>query len=254
MKILIVDDEEAARKRLRSLLTEIDPAIGVVGEAGDGREALRLIAETEPDVVLMDVCMPRLDGVHAATEIVRLARPPAVIFTTAFDEYAMDAFDVSVVGYLLKPIRKERLAAALEKARRFAEMTASAGNDLPEAAADKTRGHLCSYSHSQLRLIPVRSVVYFRAESKYTVVRTEEAESLIDESLLALEQEFGEKFIRIHRNALVARDRIEGLAKLPAGKLCLRLRGVPETPEVSRRHLPTVRAWLKQRGEGRGGN
>lgn len=252
MKILIVDDEAVARTRLCGLLGEIDPELIIAGEAGDGREALRMIAETEPDVVFMDVCMPRMDGVQAVRTIVTLARPPAVVFTTAFDEYAVDAFDVCVVGYLLKPIRKERLEAALEKARRYATMTAAPGRALPALESEGGRGHLCSYSHGELRLIPVPSVVYFRAESKYTTVRTENDEHLIEESLSSLEQEFGDRFLRIHRNALVARDRVEALVRREPGSMGLRLKGVPEMPEVSRRHLAEVRAWLKQRGEVRG--
>jgi two-component system response regulator AlgR len=252
MKVLIVDDEPAARSRLRRLLAEIDLGhlgLSIVGEAGDGAETLQRIAETGPDVVLLDVCMPRMDGLSAAREIARLAQPPAVVFVTAYDDYAVDAFEVSAVDYLLKPIRKERLAAALQKARRFAELSRRKLDAALPPERRPVRSHLCIYSHGELRLLPVSSVVYFRADSKYVAVRTEDNEALIEESLVALEQEFGEAFLRIHRNALVATGRIAGLTRLPMGGAALRLQGVPETLEISRRHLPGVRAWLKRRAE-----
>lgn len=246
MKILIVDDEVSARNRLRDLLADIDPALIVAGEAGDGGEALRLIAETEPDVVLLDIRMPRLNGLDAARQLARLPRPPAVIFATAYDDHAVDAFEVSAIDYLLKPVRKQRLEAALQKAQRFTE---AAWRKLDAALPPErrpVRSHLCIYRHGELCLVPVASVAYFRADSKYTAVRTEDGEALIEESLLALEQEFGEEFIRIHRNALVAADRVAGLQKLPGGSTGLRLAGIPEVLEISRRHVPEVRARLKR--------
>jgi two-component system response regulator AlgR len=254
MRILIVDDEPAARGRLRGLLAEIDPDLAVVAEAGDGVEALLRIAETSPDLVLLDIGLPRLNGLDAAREIARLERAPAVVFVTAHDEFAVQAFEVSAVDYLLKPVRKERLAAALQKASRF---TAAAWQGLEAAFPPEqrpARSHLCIYRHGALRLVPVASVVYFRADSKYVTVRTPEYEDLLDESLVALEQEFGDRFLRIHRNALVAPDRIAGLVRLSLARSALRLDAVPETLEVSRRHLPALRARLKRLAEtpGRG--
>lgn len=250
MKILIVDDEAMARKRLRALLQEIAPSHRIVGEAGDGGEALRMVAAGEPDVVLMDVRMPRLDGLGAAREIARLARPPAVVFVTAYDEFAVDAFEICAVDYLLKPVRPQRLEAALQKAQRFTELVWRKLDAALPPERRPARSHLCLYSHGELRLVPVAEVVYFRADSKYTAVRTETDEALLEESLVALEQEFGDRFMRIHRNALVAMERAIGLAKLPDGGMGLRLRGMPEPLEVSRRHLPAVRAWLKRRADG----
>lgn len=247
MKILIVDDEPTARGRLRSLLAEVDPDSAVVGEAANGADALRQIAEAGPDVVLLDVCMPRMNGLDAAREIARLEQPPAVVFVTAHDDYAVEAFEVSAIDYLLKPIRKERLANALQKARRFSQ---PAWRKLDAALPPErrpARSHLCLYSRGELRLIPVVSIIYFRADTKYVAVRTEDDEALIEESLVALEQEFGEGFLRIHRNALVAPDRILGLSRLPLGGIAVRLQGIPDTLEVSRRHLSSVRAWLKGR-------
>jgi len=245
MKILIVDDEAPARSRLRDLLSEIDSRLTVVEEAADGEQALRLAAQAQPDAVLLDIRMPWVDGIQAARELARFPQPPAVIFTTAYDEYALAAFEVSAVDYLLKPVRKDRLAAALRKAERFTEI---AWKKLEAAlpAAQSTRSHLCIYSHGDIRLIPIETVLYFRAEQKYTTVRTPDGETLIEDSLKSLEEEFGKSFIRVHRNALVAIDHIVALEKSSPGGMALRLRGIPEILEISRRHLPTVRAQLKQ--------
>lgn len=250
MKILIVDDEAIARKRLRALLQDIAPDHSIVGEAGDGGEALRMIAVSEPDVVLMDVRMPRVDGLCAAREIARLGQPPAVIFITAYDEFAVDAFEICAVDYLLKPVRPQRLEAALQKAQRFTDLVWHKLDAALPPEHRPARSHLCLYSHGELRLVPLAEVVYFRADSKYISVRTEADEALLEESLVALEQEFGDRFMRIHRNALVAAERVVGLVKLPDGGMGLSLHGVPEALEVSRRHLPTVRAWLKGRAGG----
>ncbi|CAL1241542.1 LytR/AlgR family response regulator transcription factor [Candidatus Methylocalor cossyra] len=251
MRVLIADDEAAARRRLRELLERIDPTLEISGEAADGGEALRLIAATAPDLVLLDIRMPGLDGLEAARQVARLAEPPAVIFVTAYDDYALDAFEASAVDYLLKPVREQRLAAALGKARRF---TPTAWRAL-EAALPKDqrplRHYLCSQGSGGLSLIPLASVLYFRAESKYTTVRTRDGEFLIEDSLQTLEQEFGDRFVRIHRKALVAVDSIAGLRKSVSG-VELRLSGVPEALPVSRRHLPSVRARLRQLAETRG--
>ncbi|HYE35276.1 LytTR family DNA-binding domain-containing protein [Methylocaldum sp.] len=245
MKILIVDDEAPARNRLRDLLGEIDSTLTVVGEAADGEQALRLAAQTQPDAVLLDIRMPRIDGIAAARELARLEQPPAVVFTTAYNEYALEAFEVSAVDYLLKPVRKDRLAGALQKAERFTEATwKKLEAALP--AGQSTRSHLCIHSHGELRLIPIDTVLYFRAEQKYTTVRTPAGEMLIDDPLKSLEEEFGESFIRVHRNALVAIEHVVALKKLSLGGMALRLRGIPETLEISRRHLSAVRAQFKQ--------
>lgn len=245
MKILIADDEAPARCRLRDVLNEIDTGLVVVGEAADGEQALRLAAQTAPDAVLLDIRMPWVDGIQAARELARFPQPPAVVFTTAYDEYALEAFEVSAVDYLLKPVRKDRLAAALRKAERFTE-TAWKKLEASLPAGQSTRSHLCIHNHGDIRLIPVDTVLYFRAEQKYTTVRTREGEILIDDSLKSLEDEFRTSFIRVHRNALAAIDHIIALEKSSAGGMALRLRGVPESLEVSRRHLPAVRARLKQ--------
>lgn len=245
MKILIVDDEAPARSRLRDVLSEIDSTLTVVGEAADGEQALRLAARTRPDAVLLDIRMPWIDGIQTARELARFPQPPAVVFTTAYDEYALQAFEVSAIDYLLKPVRKDRLAAALRKAERFTEI-AWKQFEAALPAGQSTRSHLCIYSHGDIRLIPLDTVLYFRAEQKYTTVRTPDGETLIDDSLKSLEEEFGNTFIRVHRNALAAVEHIVALEKSFPGGMALRLGGIPETLEISRRHLPAVRAQLKQ--------
>lgn len=251
MKVLIADDEASARDRLRGLLAEIDPALSVVGEAGDGGEALRLIAQAQPDLVLLDIRMPRIDGLEAARQIARMPAPPAVVFITAHDDYALDAFEAGAVDYLLKPVRKQRLEAALGKARRFTE---AAWRKLDAALPPErrpVRTHLCAYCHGELRLVPLAEVAYCRAENKYTTVRFDGGEALLEDSLTALEQEFGERFVRIHRNTLAALERAEGLEKLAGGGMGLRLSGVPEALEVSRRLLAGVRDKLRRRAVAR---
>ena len=252
MRILIADDEPAARRRLRALLEELGPDHRVVGEAADGVEVLERIPETHPDLVLIDIRMPRLDGLNAAQAISRLPQPPALIFTTAHDEYAVEAFEVAAIDYLLKPIRKERLATALERAARFGSSAWQRLDAALPVRGQAGRSHFCCHAHGEMRLIPVAAVVFLHADSKYTTVRTENDEALIEDSLVALEQEFGDRWLRIHRNALVARDRVVGLVKRPGGAIGVRLHGVTETPEVSRRHLSSVRALLRDRVGARG--
>jgi two-component system response regulator AlgR len=193
MKVLIVDDEKPARDRLRQLLQDFDE-YEVVAEAGNGEEALRLAAESSPDIVLLDIRMPGLDGIEAAHHLNKLESPPAIVFATAYDEYAIDAFDARAIGYVLKPVRRERLASALQQAARLAAGT------LAEVAAashmESRRKHVCSTSHGQLKLIPVEDVNYFQADQKYVCVHHGGGQDLIDDSLKSLEEEFGDDFVR----------------------------------------------------------
>ncbi len=246
MKVLIVDDEKPARDRLRQLLEDFDE-YDVAGEAGNGEEALRIAAETNPDVVLLDIRMPGLDGIEAAHHLNKLDSPPAIVFTTAYDEYAIDAFDARAIGYVLKPVRRDRLASALQQAARLA-----AGTLADVAAAshmESRRKHVCSASHGQLKLIPVDDVRYFRADQKYVCVHHVGGQDLIDDSLKSLEEEFADEFVRIHRGAIVAVDKIERLAKTSDGKHHVVLRDGSQEPEneliISRRHLADVRRRLK---------
>ncbi len=246
MKILIVDDEKPARDRLRQLLEDFDE-YDVVGEAGNGEEAVRLAAETNPDIVLLDIRMPGLDGIEAAHYLNEFDSPPAIVFATAYDEYAIDAFDARAIGYVLKPVRRERLARALEQAARLTSGT------LAEVAADSRitarRRHVCSRSHGEIRLIPIDEVNYFQADQKYVRVYHAGGHDLIDDSLKSLEQEFADDLVRIHRGAVVAVQKIERLAKSEDGKHHVVLRGGSQEPQneliISRRHLAEVRRRIR---------
>jgi two-component system response regulator AlgR len=241
MKVLLVDDEPLARERLRRLLAEL-PDCEICGEAADGRAALELYGERQPDVVLMDIRMPGMDGLEAARHLAGLPDPPAVIFTTAFGDHALEAFEACAVDYLLKPIRRERLAAALGNARRLTRAQAAR----LETGAGGARNHICVRVRGNLHLVPVIDIRFFRADNKYVTVRTGDSEYLIEESLKTLEDEFGARFLRIHRNALVAVDFIAGLEKDSEGQCLVVLGGIDERLEVSRRHQPEVRARLKE--------
>ncbi len=245
MKILVVDDEPLARTRLKGLIGELG-AGEVVGEAGNGAAALDALDATGADVVLLDIRMPGMDGLEAARHMARLERPPAVIFTTAFDAHALAAFEANAVDYLLKPIRRERLESALGKARgvartRLAELSAAIAPGSP-------RSHVSATLHGNLKLLPVDQVRFFRAEHKYVTARHPHGELVLDESLSALEQEFADSFLRVHRNALVAAAHVRALERDEHGRHCVRFDAVDERVEVSRRMLTHVRNALRRRG------
>lgn len=244
MKLLIVDDENLARERLRRLCEESGLALQVVGEAADGASAVQLAGATHPDVVLLDVRMPGMDGIEAARHLARLEPPPAIIFTTAYDEYALEAFDVHAIGYLLKPVRKEKLAETLQLAQRLNPAQLQAiGRD---AHAPAARQYISARVRGNVVLVPVSEVLYFQADQKYITVRHLHGEVLIEESLKDLEQEFGDRFVRIHRNALVALSAIAALERDALGRTVVAFRnGISDRLEISRRHLPDVRARVK---------
>ncbi len=242
MKILIVDDEEPARIRLRSLLAEI-LGYTVCGEACNGTEALKLAQLTYPDIVLMDIRMPDMDGIEAAYHLNAMEEPPAIIFTTAYSEHALEAFNVNAVDYLVKPIRRELLERALTKARVLnrAQLTALRIHD-----PKRCRTHIRTRLGDKIELIPIDQVIYFLADQKYVTVRHIKGEVLTEESLKSLENEFGEAFLRIHRNALVAKTYLNGLEKTADGHFQITLRESDEKIKVSRRHLAGVREYMKQ--------
>lgn len=229
MKILIVDDEPLARSRLQDLLDDIG-GHNVIGEASNGEQALSQIEEHHPDLVLLDIHMPGIDGLDVAKKISLKPSPPAVIFTTAYSEHALKAFDNDAIDYLLKPIRQARLEQALCKVS-------------PHVTdkSDTTRHHISAQVLGSIKLIPIEDIYYFQSDSKYVVVYHRGGEVLIDDSLKSLEQEFSDHFTRIHRNALVADVYIEGLEKIANGQFQLRLVNCPTPLEVSRRQLPSVR-------------
>ncbi|MGD8630119.1 MAG: LytTR family DNA-binding domain-containing protein [Gammaproteobacteria bacterium] len=242
MKILIVDDEAPARARLRRVLEEMDDCV-VSGEAANGSEALQLAASLQPDILLLDIRMPGMDGLEAVQHLQSLGQPPAVIFTTAYNDYAVQAFEAHAVDYLLKPVRRERLADALQHARLLTRLQARA---LQEAgAAPASRQRICASVRGSLQLIEVDDIRYFQADQKYVSVVTPDGEVLIEETLKALEEEFADRFVRIHRNALVARDYIAGLERDDEGHGRVQLSGIANGLEVSRRHIAGIRRLVK---------
>ena len=241
MKVLIVDDEPLARARLAQQLS----ALGtheVVGEAGNGLECIEKVASLHPDVVLLDIRMPGMDGLEAGRHLHELEKPPAIIFTTAYGEYALQAFETHAVDYLLKPVREEKLAQALQAVKKLSR------NQVQQVAQENQdmRTHICARVRGNLKLIPVENIYYFKADSKYVEVHHESGQVLIEESLKSLEDEFADHFLRIHRNALVSPARLEGLEKDDKGHHLACFYGIDDRLEVSRRHLPQVRALLKR--------
>ena len=236
LKVLVVDDEPHARERLRSLLAEL-PDVDVVGEAINGQQALAHTHDLAPDIVLLDIRMPGMDGIETARHLNALEEPPAIIFTTAYDEYAINAFDTHAVGYLLKPIRKEKLTASLARASR---LTRPQLHKLTAAHNDSGRTHVAARHRDGLRLIPIEDIQFFFAEQKYTTVRHVNGEDLIEDSLRSLEEEFGSVFVRIHRNALVSVRYLERIER-NAGQYFVRLRGCEAPLQVSRRMAGELR-------------
>lgn len=239
LQVLIVDDEAPARSRLRDVLTEIDD-VAVVGEAENGQAALEACVALRPEVLLLDITMPGMSGLELAQHLQKLKRPPAIVFTTANDAHALEAFELNAVDYLMKPIRKERLIAALAKARALLPAQLDA---LRAPAGQRT--HFSTSERGRVLLIPLAEVLYLRAELKYLTLRTREREYLLDESLSSIEQEFPQHFVRIHRNCLVARGAIRGFERQREDsgetRWLLLLDGVEETLPVSRRQQHIVR-------------
>ena len=246
MKILIVDDEALARDRLSQILDDSDEH-DVVGEAENGEQALEIARTSAPDVVLLDIRMPGMNGIETAHHLNSFESPPAIIFTTAYDEYAIEAFDTRAVGYLLKPVRRERLDRALEQAARLTNITLS--EIAKRSGISDLRKHVCAHTKGELKLIPVRDVICFRADQKYVRVQHRNGEDLIDDSLNHLEQEFADEFVRIHRNALVAVRQIDMLKKTADGQTLVTLREGSQDEDsgliISRRHVANVRRRIK---------
>ena len=237
LRIVIADDEAPARSRIRDLLEDCAAtfALEVVGEAANGRALIDLLQRTPADVVLLDIRMPEMDGIEAAQHIQKLPDPPSLIFTTAYDAYALKAFELHAVDYLLKPIRLRRLHDALTRVRSITPLSL----DVLQQLTPEARRHLSVQERGRLVLVPVEKILFMRAELKYVTIRTAEREHLLEESLTRLEQEFHEKFVRIHRSCLVARDHIESFERggEEGGESgwVVKLRGLDERLPVSRR-------------------
>jgi two-component system response regulator AlgR len=246
MKVLIVDDEQPARARLQQLLDD-EAAYEFAGEAENGRDAVMLAAELQPDIVLLDIRMPGMDGIETAHHLNAMENPPAVVFTTAYDEYAIDAFDARAIGYVLKPVRRSRLTAALEQASRLAPSALVSAAE--QANLPVTRRHICARAHGELRLIPIEDIHCFRAYQKYVTVDHKNGRDLIDESLKALAEEFCGDFVRVHRSVLIAVRYIDRIERTADGKSYIVLRDNSQVEDkeliISRRHLAEVRRRLK---------
>ncbi|HEY5898245.1 MAG TPA: LytTR family DNA-binding domain-containing protein [Burkholderiales bacterium] len=249
IRVFIADDETPARERLKELLQDIAPEVPntVAGEARNGIEALERLPQSGAEVLLLDIRMPGMDGIELARHLAGLDKPPSIVFVTAHDKHALEAFELNALDYLLKPVRAARLAAALKKA---------AGNGAPgreqlARAAGGPREYLSVSERHRIVLVPVRDILFLRAEQKYVTVRTREREHLIEESLIALEREFSEPFVRIHRNCLVARSAIRGFERTGGGDeeahWQVVLDGLTERLPISRRQWPTVRELIAER-------
>jgi two-component system response regulator AlgR len=244
LRVVIVDDEAPARSRLKELLADCagELPLTIAGEAESGPAAIELLAADPADVVLLDVRMPEMDGIEVAQHLQKLERPPAVVFATAYDAYAIRAFEVHAVDYLLKPIRLARLKEALARA------LAAPRPEVLSAIARQARTHLSAQERGKIHLIPIKDVIYLKAELKYVTVRTAAREYLIEEALTKLEEEFGERFVRAHRNCLVARAAVRGFERaMQDGEVHwdVLLNGVEERIAVSRRQQHIVREFGK---------
>lgn len=256
--ILIVDDEPVARSRLRELLADLAPEFPhkVVGEAANAPEALSQVELSQPQIVLLDIQMPGMTGIELARHMSaraasgETARPmPLIIFVTAFDEFAVDAFEVRAIDYILKPARAERLKGALERALTRLPAEQIGAIDSLAKATNTRRRHLSVHERGRVILVPLETVIYLKAELKYITVRTKEREYLIEESLTSLEEEFSDRFVRIHRNALVARPSVAGFERVQPGGEAeggdpywqVVMRDVPERLPVSRRQWSVVK-------------
>jgi len=246
ISVFIADDEEPARERLKELLGDIAAEVPtqVVGEARNGLEAIERCPQSGAQVLLLDIQMPGMGGLEVARHLARLEPPPTVVFVTAHDRHAIEAFELNALDYLLKPVRAERLAAALKKA-------SSPGREQLAKASPAAREYLSVAERNRIALVPVREILFLRAEQKYVTVRTRAREHLIEEALVALEREFADTFVRIHRNCLVARAAIRGFERTGAGEdephWLVVLDGLEERLPVSRRQWPIVKELVSEK-------
>lgn len=244
LAVFVVDDEPPARNRLKDLLSDCAEQLplALVGEAGNGVEALDKLSEVHADVVLVDIRMPQMDGIELAQHLNKLHKPPVIIFTTAYDSYAVNAFEQRAIDYLLKPIRLGRLFEALTRARTAVPVRSEVLQEL----TPEPRKNLSIHERGKIVLVPIEQVLFLRAELKYITVRTVEHEYLVEESLIALEKEFAARFVRIHRNCLVAKDAITGFEKVAEtdtgeSHWTVKLNGLEELLPISRRQQYIVK-------------
>ncbi|MCX5468880.1 LytR/AlgR family response regulator transcription factor [Acinetobacter nematophilus] len=239
MDILICDDEPLAVERLSRLVSQLGHQ--VIATAQHGKQALEMIQQFEPDVVLLDIQMPEMDGLSCAQHLAHFNPMPAIVFCTAFDEHALQAIQSQAKGYLLKPIAKDELETVLGNVTKLtqAQLTQIEKKELMEEKVQ--RQQIAAKTYRGLELIPVENIYYFLADQKYVTVRHKNGSVLIDETLKDLETEFSDRFIRIHRNALISLDYLDGLEMVASGQYQARCRELEERLAVSRRHLPLLR-------------
>ena len=239
--ILIADDEPLARQRIRRLLEDL-PVYRAAREAKDEHDPPHKIADPKPDILLLDIRMPGMDGMQAAGQISQLDNPPAVIFCTAYDHFAIQAFDVQACGYLLRPVRKEALAQTLARAGRTnrVQRRSLAGQ------TGQGAGQLAVRTHRGTELIDLDTILYCEADQKYVTLHHTRGETLCVYTLKELEQAYPQQLLRIHRNTLVGVRFIRGLQRSSDGHHSLALKGLPAGLPVSRRHAGHVRQWLQE--------
>lgn len=240
--VLIVDDEPLARERLARLVGRME-GYELVGAAHNAETGHEMVLQKTPDILFLDISMPGKSGLEMARDLLKEEVRPAVIFCTAHDEYAVDAFESCAVGYLVKPVRQENLQRALANTGRLNRAQLSSIERATEDTAPATKEHLTVKSHRGVELLPISDICYFQADNKYVTAYHDAGETLLEDSLRGLEERMGKLFIRVHRNALVSIAHIEALER-GGGEARLRLRGTERKPSVSRRHLRQVKDLL----------
>jgi len=242
LRLILADDEPLARARLANMLDDLagDPAVEIVAQASSGELALARAADTPAEAILLDIQMPGMNGLEAARRIAALPQPPAIIFVTAHDDHALRAFDLRALDYLLKPVRLDRLREALARVRPLTHA---------DAEAPPPRTCFSVQERGRVWRVPLHDVLYLRAELRYVTARTREREYLLDESLVKLEEEFAQEFLRIHRNCLVSRRHLSGFqrqAEDGEGHWLAMLRDWPERLPVSRRQTQAIKEFLRE--------
>ena len=240
MNLLIVDDEPLAQQRMQKLLSDID-TVKKIRTANNGLQAIEACQQEKPDVILMDIRMPGMDGLEAAQHISKMDEPPAIIFTTAYDEYALEAFNANAVDYLLKPVRANDLKQSINKACSLNSAQLNVVKSQHEG-----RSNITAKISGNIKLIPVKDIIYFQAELKYVTVKYLEGETVIEDTLKELHKEFPESFVRIHRNAIVAKKFIQGIHRDSSGRSFIVLSDDHYKLEISRRHLTEIKRLISQ--------
>ncbi len=239
MRIVVCDDEPLARERLVRIVKESGHE--VVAQVATGAEAVNAVKVEQPELILLDIRMPEMDGVRCAQILNELEHPPAIIFVTAYDHYAIAAFKANAIGYLLKPANKDELLEALGKASNLNAAQLDGIRKLEDPTSRPPREHIAARTHRGVELIKIKDIYYFTADQKYVKVRHKDGIVLIDETLKELETEFDERLFRVHRNAIINLDFLDFLETIDTGRYQIRFKGTDETLSVSRRHLPALR-------------